>query len=62
MAELRVHLDLQLADRRSAWDMQPDGSYVQRAPAHEYQISAQNALIERATVSARTASGAKAAG
>jgi polyphosphate kinase len=62
MAELRVHLDLQLADRRGAWDMQPDGSYVQRAPAHEHQISAQNALIERATVSARTASGAKAAG
>lgn len=24
-AELRTLLDLQLADRRSAWDMQPDG-------------------------------------
>jgi len=30
--ELRTMLDVQLADRRSAWDMQPDGSYVQRAP------------------------------
>jgi len=30
--ELRTMLDVQLADRRSAWDMQPDGSYVQRTP------------------------------
>lgn len=30
--ELRTMLDVQLADRRSAWDMQPDGRYVQRAP------------------------------
>ena len=29
-AELRSILDLHLADDRSAWDMQPDGSYVQR--------------------------------
>lgn len=28
--ELRTMLDLQLNDRRSAWDMQPDGSYQQR--------------------------------
>jgi polyphosphate kinase len=48
MAELRTYLDLQLADRRSAWDMQPDGSYVQRVPEHEGQISAQEALIARA--------------
>lgn len=26
-------LDLQLGDRRSAWDMQSDGSYLQRTPA-----------------------------
>ena len=25
-------LDLMLADRRQCWDMQPDGSYVQRQP------------------------------
>lgn len=30
--ELRQILDVQLNDRRSAWDMQPDGSYIQRAP------------------------------
>jgi polyphosphate kinase len=29
-AELRHLLDTQLADQRGAWDMQPDGSYVQR--------------------------------
>jgi polyphosphate kinase len=62
MAELRTHLDLQLADRRSAWEMQPDGSYVQRVPEHEHQVSAQNSLIERATASGMAASGAKAAG
>ena len=31
--ELRVVLDCQGADQRSAWDMQPDGSYIQRRPA-----------------------------
>lgn len=31
--ELRLILDVQLSDRRSAWEMQPDGSYVQRQPA-----------------------------
>jgi polyphosphate kinase len=35
MKELRVILDTQLEDRRSAWDMQPDGSYIQRVPDGE---------------------------
>ena len=30
--ELRMYLDVQLNDRRSAWEMQSDGSYVQRRP------------------------------
>ncbi|MCU0894304.1 MAG: phospholipase D-like domain-containing protein, partial [Rhodospirillales bacterium] len=30
--ELRAILETQLADHRSAWDMQPDGSYIQRRP------------------------------
>jgi polyphosphate kinase len=30
--ELRMILDTQLADRRSAWEMRPDGSYEQRQP------------------------------
>jgi len=29
--ELRHILDTQLSDQRGAWDMQPDGSYVQRS-------------------------------
>lgn len=29
-AELRAFLDIQLTDQHGAWDMQPDGSYVQR--------------------------------
>jgi polyphosphate kinase len=33
MRELRGVLDCQHADQRSAWDMQPDGSYIQRRPA-----------------------------
>jgi polyphosphate kinase len=48
-AELRTLLDLQLADRRSAWDMQADGSYLQRMPESADDISSQNALIDRAT-------------
>jgi polyphosphate kinase len=48
-AELRTLLDLQLADRRSAWDMQPDGSYVQRMPENDDDVSSQNVLIDRAT-------------
>ncbi len=31
--ELQALLDIQLEDQRCAWDMQPDGSYVQRRPA-----------------------------
>jgi len=31
--ELRFMLDTQIQDPRSAWDMKPDGSYVQREPA-----------------------------
>ena len=31
--ELRIIFDTHLADQRSAWDMQQDGTYVQRTPA-----------------------------
>jgi polyphosphate kinase len=49
MAELRGYLDLQLADRRSAWNMQPDGTYVQLVPERTDQMSSQDALIKRAS-------------
>ncbi len=34
-ADLRMVLDTQVGDQRSAWDMRPDGSYTQRVPAGE---------------------------
>lgn len=44
--ELRRLLDLQLQDRRSAWQMNPDGSYVQLQPATEEEaLGCQEALI-----------------
>jgi polyphosphate kinase len=55
--ELRRFLDIQLGDRRSAWEMQGDGSYRQRLPAMEddgrgcHQI-----LIELAAKSQKKAS------
>ncbi len=33
--ELRALLDVQLSDYRNAWEMQSDGSYVQRVPRNE---------------------------
>ncbi|MEA1050327.1 polyphosphate kinase 1 [Lamprobacter modestohalophilus] len=43
--ELRLILDVQFADQRSAWDMQPDGSYVQRQPDDEHAKGAQDTLM-----------------
>ncbi len=43
--ELRAILETQLADRRSAWEMRPDGSYVQRQPGDGAEIGSQQALI-----------------
>ncbi len=44
--DLRLLLDTQLADRRSAWDMRPDGSYVQRDAGDPPAKSSQQALVE----------------
>ena len=56
---LREILDTQLNDRRSAWDMQPDGTYVQRTPAEgDDPRGAQETLIALALKRAR-ASGRK---
>jgi len=43
--ELRLILDVQLADQRSAWDMLPDGAYVQRKPPDDSAKGAQETLI-----------------
>jgi polyphosphate kinase len=54
--ELHALFETQLGDQRSAWDMQPDGSYVQRRPrggsrgrpCHEILIEASRLRAERA--------------
>ncbi|WP_221250189.1 polyphosphate kinase 1 [Desulfuromonas versatilis] len=47
--DIHTMLETQLGDRRSAWEMQPDGSYQQRRPqADEDPRSSQELLIELA--------------
>ncbi|MDS4071446.1 MAG: polyphosphate kinase 1 [Candidatus Competibacter sp.] len=47
--DLRQMLDVQLNDRRRAWDMRPDGSYVQRVPGEgDDPRGSQQMLIELA--------------
>ena len=47
--EVKALLDLQLADNCKAWDMQSDGSYVQRRPAPgDEPRSSQDLLMQRA--------------
>jgi polyphosphate kinase len=43
-AQLRTFLDFQLKDQRQVWDMQPDGSYVQRNGGSE-AVSAQEEMV-----------------
>jgi polyphosphate kinase len=46
--QLREIFDLQLADQRGAWDMQSDGSYIQRQPkGNDDKCSAQELFIEK---------------
>ena len=54
-AELRTVLDLHLADERNAWDMQPDGSYVQRRPGDPETPGCQQRLIALAEDRVRSA-------
>ncbi len=54
--ELREILDVQLNDYRNAWEMQPDGSYVQRQPrTPEEETGCQERLIEMAQQRVRQA-------
>jgi polyphosphate kinase len=59
-SELRLILDTQLSDKRSAWEMQPDGSYVQRQPANEEEaIGCQTRMIQFAEQRVKKASKAQ---
>ncbi len=54
--DLREVLEFQLEDRRSAWDMQSDGTYVQRKPAEpEQEINSQSIQIKLAEKRCREA-------
>ena len=44
-ADLRTVLDLHMADERNAWDMQPDGTYVQRRSGDPDAPGCQQKLI-----------------
>jgi len=46
---LREILDVQIKNRRSVWDMQPDGTYVKRQPGeHDDSRTVQEILIDLA--------------
>jgi polyphosphate kinase len=47
--QLKEILELQLADNRQAWELQPDGTYVQRHPSEDSpEISSQVILMQEA--------------
>ncbi len=47
--DLRQILDVQLNDYRSAWEMQPDGQYIQRQPRHKQEeMGSQQQLMQKA--------------
>ncbi len=55
---LRLMFNVQLADQRSAWDMQPDGAYLQRKPrAKGDELGAQELMIALAERRAKAARG-----
>jgi polyphosphate kinase len=57
-AELKTLLDVQWGDRRSAWEMRPDGTYVQRRPAGKKgppETGSQEVLIRLAEKRQKTA-------
>ena len=47
--DLRVILNVQLNDHRSAWQMQSDGSYIQRTPQTSNTKSSQQTLVDIAS-------------
>jgi len=53
--ELRTILDIHLADERNGWEMQPDGSYLQRQPTDPAAPGSQQRLIARADERQRAA-------
>jgi polyphosphate kinase len=56
--ELRLILRVQVNDRRNAWEMQPDGSYIQRQPRSETEALGTHATL--IALAAQRAAAAKA--
>jgi polyphosphate kinase len=55
---VRDLMEMMLLDNRQAWDLGPDGAYVQRRPpAPEQEIATQRRLMELARESGRTPTG-----
>jgi len=46
--ELQEILGIHLADNRQAWELQSDGSYIQRQPNNHNELSSQKVLMEMA--------------
>lgn len=45
--EILAILELMWGDNRQAWDLQPDGTYLQREPGHEPERATHRMLVER---------------
>ena len=45
---MRELLDTYLTDQRNAWDMQSDGTFVQRKPTDDTTLGSQELLIQHA--------------
>lgn len=55
--DLQEILAIMMADNRQAWELQPDGRYIQRQPEDAKEQCAQNILMEMAKESAKEAAG-----
>ncbi|MCL4865264.1 MAG: hypothetical protein KJZ47_05170 [Gemmatimonadales bacterium] len=45
--EILAILELMWGDNRQAWDLQPDGTYLQRTPGEEPERASHRLLMER---------------
>ena len=46
IAQLKTILQITLSDNRHAWELQSDGSYIQRHPQNESERSCQQAFMD----------------
>ena len=46
IAQLKTILQITLSDNRYAWELQPDGTYIQRHPQNELECSCQQTFMD----------------